>query len=283
MKPPLDRRAFLGALGSIAEVARETEPEIPVVDGVPRVDYHAHLEAGITLDRALALSAQRQVRFGLLQHAGAKDPASPDRITSDEGIEAWVRSLEGKPAFKGIQAEGLHWRRTFSKRSLAKLDYILSEALTMPDKSGKLVRLWTPEFHCDDRQDFMDRYVDFHVRVMSAEPIDILANPTYLPDALVADFDSLWTEKRMRTIVDAAVKHRIAIEINSKYSVPRIAFLQMARDAGLKFSFGSNSHAADTIGDIEYGVKMYRRLGLSLAQFFRPAPAGRKAVERHHA
>jgi histidinol phosphatase-like PHP family hydrolase len=140
----------------------------------------------------------------------------------------------------------------------------------MPDKSGSLVKIWTPEFHTNDAQDFMDRYVDFHLEVMAKEPIDILANPTFLPVMLQPQFDSLWTERRMRTVIDGAVKHRIAIEINSKYRVPRVGFLRMAKDAGVKFSFGSNEHGAEKIGNIDYGVEMYRKLGLSMAQFFRP-------------
>ena len=68
--------------------------------------------------------------------------------------------------------------QAFSKDLVAQLDYVLSDALTMPDKPGKLVKLWTSDFRCDDPPDFMDRYADFHVEVMANEPIDILANPT---------------------------------------------------------------------------------------------------------
>jgi hypothetical protein len=32
-------------------------------------------------------------------------------------------------------------------------------------------------------------------------------------------------------------------------------------------------------GDIQYGVQMYRRLGLMMEQFFQPAPAGQKPIE----
>jgi histidinol phosphatase-like PHP family hydrolase len=167
----------------------------------------------------------------------------------------------------------------FSKEAVAKLDYVLSDALTMPDKSGGWIKIWTPAFHCDDPQDFMDRYVDFHEEVMAKEPIDIMANPTFLPEALEPDYDKLWTEKRMRKIIDAAIRHHVAIEINSRYKVPRLPFLEMAKAARVKFSFGSNAHTADAIGDIDYGVAMYRKLGLTLNEFFHPAPAGRKPIQ----
>ncbi len=83
----------------------------------------------------------------------------------------------------------------------------------------------------------------------------------------------------MRTVIDAAARYHVAIEINSRYRVPHLAFLEMAKAAGLKFSFGSNAHTADAIGIIDYGVEMYRKLGLKLDQFFRPAPPGSKPIQ----
>jgi histidinol phosphatase-like PHP family hydrolase len=142
-----------------------------------------------------------------------------------------------------------------------------------------MIKIWGPAFHCDDAQDFMDRYVDFHEVVMAKEPIDIMANPTFLPDALEPDHDKLWTEKRSRKVIEAALKYHVAIEINSRYRVPRLPFLEMAKAAGVKFSFGSNGHTAAAMGDISYGVEMYRKLGLTLDQFFHPAPPGKKPIE----
>lgn len=283
MKSTLSRRDVLalGTAGALASLAKEpvSADEIPVRDGVPRVDYHAHPEIGMALDRAVALSKDRGVKLGLLQHAGVKESGYEDLVSNDDELKTWIHSLEGKPVLKGVQAELLSWPSAFSKDTVARLDYVLSDALTMPDKSGSWIKIWTPAFHCADPQDFMDRYVDFHEEVMAKEPIDIIANPTFLPDALLPDYDKLWTEKRMRRIIESAVRHRVAIEINSRYQVPRLPFLEMAKAARAKFSFGSNGHTADALGDIDYGVAMYRKLGLTLNDFFHPAPAGKKPIQ----
>ena len=283
MKPTFSRRGLLGlgAASAISTWAKESlsSDEIPFRDGVPRVDYHAHPETGMTVDRAVSLSKKRGVKFGLLQHAGVKESGYADLVSNDAELNAWIHSLEGKPVFKGVQAELLNWPSVFSKETVAKLDYVLSDALTMPDKSGGWIKIWTPAFKCDDVQDFMDRYVDFHEAVMAKEPIDIMANPTFLPEALEPDYDKLWTEKRMRKIIESAVRHHVALEINSRYKVPRLPFLEMAKAARAKFSFGSNAHTADAIGDIDYGVAMYRKLGLTMAEFFHPAPTGKKPIQ----
>jgi histidinol phosphatase-like PHP family hydrolase len=279
MRSRISRRDVLALGAAAAASAFANDASIPVRGGVPRVDYHAHPEEGMTVDRALALSKERGVLFGLVEHAGVKQGASSHLVGNDDELKTWIRSLAGKPVYAGIQAELTNWMSAFSKDVVAQLDYVLSDALTMPDKSGKLVKMWTPAFQCDDPQDFMDRYVDFYVAVMAKEPIDILANPTFLPEMLEPQYDTLWTERRMQTVVDAAKKYGIAIEINSRYRVPRLAFLQIAKAAGLKFSFGSNMHTAEGIGQIDYCVEMYRKLALPLGQFFRPAPAGKKPIQ----
>jgi histidinol phosphatase-like PHP family hydrolase len=115
----------------------------------------------------------------------------------------------------------------------------------------------------------MERYMNCNLRVL-AEPINIWSNPTYLPESLQAQYDRLWTPDRMRKLVDAAVKNQVAIEINSKYNIPSITFLKMAKQLGAKFSFGSNRHD-DEAGNLDYCLKMYRELGLKADDIYVPA------------
>lgn len=261
------RRTFLAA------------PLIHLRDGIPHVDYHAHPENGMTVEKALAISRRRNVKLGLVEHAGVKESPASHRLSTDAELRAWIQSLAGKPVFCGIQAEGMDWFRQFSKSTIAQLDYVLGDALTLPDRSGKPIKLWTPAFQTSNPQDFMDRYVDYHLEVMARQPLDILANPTFLPAPLQPDASRLWTESRMRRIVDAAKKYTIAIEINTKYQVPAMPFLEMAKSAGLQFSFGSNAHDAAAIGQIDFCVETWKKLHLTPDRFFRPAPAGKKPIQ----
>jgi hypothetical protein len=43
------------------------------------------------------------------------------------------------------------------------------------------MRIWQPDFRPANPQTFMDRYVDFQLQRISAEPIDIFAVPTFIP------------------------------------------------------------------------------------------------------
>lgn len=270
---PLSRRGLLLAAGGVLTA--------PAVAQSPQalVDYHAHIDAVGTLEALLEISRSKGVKFGVVEHAGNREKHRyRGLLGSDQDLEGYIARLEGKPCFKGIQAEGLDWMKSFSKRAVARLDYVLSDALTFPEKDGSLVRLWTPEARIDDPRDFMERYTAFNVQVIESEPIDILANPLFLPEALEKQADSLWTQERMQRIARAAAANRVAIEINSRYRLPSPKFLKLARAAGVRFSFGSNAHGP-AVGSLDYGREMVKELGLTGRDLFSPAPAGRKPVQ----
>ncbi len=269
------RREFLGAAGALTGrglFRRESD--------IPLVDYHVHLDDrwGMTLEKALQLSKERGIKFGIVEHAGKKDRPYRNIISDEAALKQYIMKLDRTPFYKGIQAEGLDWMTCFSKSAVAQLDYVLTDALTLPEKNGSSTELWRPWVTVDNKEEFMERYVDFHLRIMAREPIDIIANPLFLPRCLEQDFDALWTGERMRRIVDAAAKYRVAIEINEAYRLPRMPFLKMAHEARLKFSFGSNQHN-DNVGRLDYAVEVIRALSLKPIDIWRPAPFGRKPIQ----
>ena len=72
---------------------------------------------------------------------------------------------------------------------IAQLDYVLSDALIMPDKDSRMLEIWQQiglGTVTADAKDFMKRYVAFNLQVMDVEPIDILANATFLPDDIAS-------------------------------------------------------------------------------------------------
>ncbi len=83
-------------------------------------------------------------------------------------------------------------------------------------------------------------YTAHHLRIIETEPIDILANPLFLPEQFQNELESLWTDERTGRIIRAAVRNRVAFEINTRFRLPGLKFLRRAKAAGAKFSFGSN-------------------------------------------
>jgi len=80
-------------------------------------------------------------------------------------------------------------------------------------------------------------------------------------------------------MAEAALKHRVALEIGSRLKLPKRYFLEIAKAAGVKFSFGSNGRYPN-MGQLDYCLQMAGELGLTKADLFTPAPDGQKAAER---
>lgn len=237
--------------------------------GFPLVDFHVHLD-GSTIDKVLELSSERGVKFGIVEHGGTKENKYPVVLSNDEDLSAYLKMLEGKPVYKGVQAEYNDWMDCFSKSVLDQLDFVLTDTMTFPGKDGRRMKLWEKDADIGEPKDFMDRFVDWHIEILSCGRVDILANVSWLPAPLSSDYDAWWTEPRMRKVIDAAIKKNIAIEISSSFKLPKMPFLRMAKDAGIKFSFGSNGRYPN-MGKLDYSILMAKELGLKSSDMFDPA------------
>jgi histidinol phosphatase-like PHP family hydrolase len=118
------------------------------------------------------------------------------------------------------------------------------------------------------------------VGILEREPIDIYANPTYLPAAIAADYDRLWTEARIQRVVQALASNHVAMELNSRHNLPSPAFIRMAKTAGCKLCFGTNNAGAGDLKRCEYGLRMIDECKLVWQDFFMPGELSPKAVER---
>lgn len=233
----------------------------------PLVDFHVHLDKS-TIDAVLALPQAKHIKFGIVEHAGTKENEYPVVISNDAELKQQLAMLAGKPVYRGVQTEFSDWATGFTPAGLATLDYVLTDAMTMPGKNGKRTKLWlAPPAELGDAQTFMDRYVDWHLQVLRQKPLDILANVTWLPAAFLPDYDKLWTEARMEKVISTAVKQGVALEISSSYKLPKMPFLKMAKAAGVKFTFGSNGRYPK-MGLLDHSIQMAQELGLKRADMF---------------
>jgi hypothetical protein len=68
-----------------------------------------------------------------------------------------------------------------------------------------------------------------------------------------------------------------ACEIDCGIRMPKPPFLRMAKEAGVKFSFGSNT-GGRAVPDLGWCVEQAKTLGLGPSDMFKPAPRNRKPI-----
>ena len=260
--------------------------EQPVVDDVyreimrlgaenyPVVDYHVHLKGGLTIEQALANSRRLGINYGIAINCGLGFPVHDDKSVND-----YLETMKNQPCYVALQGEGREWMTLTSPESVARFDYCFTDAMTFRDTTGFRRRLFIKEEMGDlsDPQAFMEMCVDRIEGVMH-EPIDIYVNPTYLPEPIRPQYDTLWTPERMKRVIDAAIVNDVAIEINNRYKIPSAAFIKVAKASGAKFSFGTNNAEAE-LGRLEYPIQMVRECGLTWQDIFVPKPDGHKPIQ----
>jgi len=230
------------------------------------IDLHIHLKGGFTIDDAIAKSRNENVKYGIAVNCGIGFP-----VQNDHQLDSVIASLKRYPLFyTGMQAEGREWVHLFTKESIDKFDYVFTDAMTFVDNKGRRNRIWLKdETWIDDDEQFMDDLVILIVKIMSTEPINIYVNPTYLPEQIVAKYDELWTDLRMEKVIQAAKKNNVAIEINNRFNIPSFRFIMKAKNAGVKFTIGTNNIDGNFPGP-DYARKMISKCGLTESDFYIP-------------
>ncbi|NUO81344.1 DUF1080 domain-containing protein [candidate division KSB1 bacterium] len=229
-------------------------------DNFPLMDLHVHLKGGLEMEPALANARKYGFTYGLAVNCGLRMG-----FETDAEVEKYIATYKKPPhTFFGMQAEGREWLNMFSKETIAKFDYVFTDAMTWTNDNGKRMRLWLPEeLEIGDPQNFMDQLVNRIEKILSTEPINLYANATYIPDELNDRYDELWTPARMDRVIKALVDNKIAMEINDRRKIPSATFIKRAKAAGVKFTFGTNNAGGDDLGRLSYCLAMVKECGLT--------------------
>lgn len=208
-------------------------------------DYHIHLRNGMTAELAAIRAKRSGVKSGVLENHGREWP-----LANNELLEGFISKVEtfnatlpedGKLKI-GIQVNDRDWYQTIDPKLYRRLDYVLGDTMIMgkrPDGSDE--RLWElPKDYDADKDEWFERYFK-HCMTVVNEPIDILANVTYLPEFIAADYDKYWTEERMKKLIQAAIDNNVALEIQAGSAFPKPQFIELALKMGAKLEFGSNN------------------------------------------
>lgn len=241
-------------------------PPLPSADvdaglSFPVTDLHVHLGDRLTIQDAVALAAERGQRFGIVAQPGPG-------LETDADLRAYVADLRHYPVHVGLQAMYVGWSDAFSAEALAELDYVLMDADTVPWQ-GDWLRIWRHDNFIEDMDVFLEVYLAHITHILTNEPIQVFARPTYLPINFARHYDQIWTPDRRRMIIELAKERGIALEIAENVRVPDLDFIRMAKQAGIRFTFGTNGRDRNA-GNFHYCLEVARAAGLTAADMFSP-------------
>jgi histidinol phosphatase-like PHP family hydrolase len=78
---------------------------------------------------------------------------------------------------------------------------------------------------------------------------------------------SSYREEDGRIAAEALADAGVAIELNARYSVENVGFLELAKTVGCVFTLGSDSHHVSTVGDLDFQEKLASSMNLRILEF----------------
>jgi hypothetical protein len=265
----MERRTFLRSAGIASGLltALPVSPSFgaPAGNDFPLMDLHVHLTGNFTIDHVMEISRKTNVQFGIVVNPGAA-------VNDDAGLRKFIDSLQPYPVYCGLQPMSPGWSRSFSPELIKQLDYVLMDAQTIPHGNGyaETLRIWNFDTYVEDSQKFMETYMTHILEVIdNNEPLNIFGWPLFLPVCIARDYYALWTDQRMQKIVAALKGKNLAVEINDLAHTPHERFISMAKEQGLKFTFGSDTRDQKA-GRLDFCKYVAGKCNLKAGDFFVP-------------
>ena len=226
---------------------------------IPLADLHVHLKKGLTQEQSLSHARTYGFTYGIAFNCGINMG-----FESNDSLQNFINNYKKPPqTYLAMQAEGREWLDLFDKETIDQFDYVFTDAMTWTNDNGKRMRLWLKEeTEVGNPEDFMEQLVDRIENIIGKEPVDIYVNATYLPEEIQGRYNELWTENRMDRVIEALKNNNVAMEISARYKIPSATFISRAKQAGVKFTFGTNNTSPNDLGRLEYCLDMIEKCDL---------------------
>ncbi|HET6763569.1 MAG TPA: hypothetical protein VFH27_07845 [Longimicrobiaceae bacterium] len=247
-------------------------------DLLGRQDLHAHStlsDGDLTPRRVAEVAAERGVEIGIADHVSGRNA---DRFVGTAGqVERYLATIEALPVFVAGEfcwCDDL-WK-TLPAELMDRFDYRIgsNHGFELPDGSigspwwKTLPAPWAARPH-----DVIDAMVSNLCRMVGEMPIQIAAHSTLTPPALYAlepDVHAWWTAEREDRWVEALARSGVAMEISNRYRLPHDRLLVKAKQAGVRFTLGSDGHTEQQVGRLEWAAETARRVGITGADLWVP-------------
>jgi len=191
---------------------------------------------------------------------------------TDDSLLRFINDVKDLPCYMALQPMQMGWTAYLSKELIEKVDYVIMDPQTVPNsnKYGDTAAIWTHNCYIPDAEEFMKINMKHYLAVINnPEPLNIFGWPLFLPPAIAPLYLRLWTKERMEQIIEAVRNRGIALEINDLARTPHAEFILMAKKAGVKFVFGSDTRDHRTFR-LDYCKQIANLCGLNENDFYIP-------------
>ncbi len=205
-------------------------------------------------------------------------------IDTDLSILDNVRSrvLELNPSIKtyiGCEADIISvGSSVISSELVEKTDFIMAAANHFHDPT-----ISQPQG--TDRASIARHYLEMFSYAVNLENVDVIAHPFFvMPGYLDPLGPSELTERDLAPAIEIAARSDVAMEISRRALTPGQApfifsFYKLCKEAGLKFTVGSDAHKPSDVGMTRLVEPLIRELGLTDEDFWLPERKRVKSVE----
>jgi histidinol phosphatase-like PHP family hydrolase len=239
-------------------------------------DFHVHTRfspcAKPEMEPAVILKVARELgikRLGFTDHVfGFTDPDILKQMRRE------TPEAEGDlQVFYGCEADVLSvGRTTVTEDMLANLDYIM---LSANHFNNEWVQLVAPP-DSEDPRIVGKHYLEMFSYAATVQYADVIAHPFYvMPGTYMVESIYTLTESDLAPSIESLATNGIAVEISRRSITPEhIGFLRpfyrMCKQAGVKFSVGSDSHQLDQVGRVDVLDSLIKELELRDEDFWLP-------------
>jgi histidinol phosphatase-like PHP family hydrolase len=236
-----------------------------------RIDWHNHTrdwsDGALSVAEVAARGAALGLRIGIADHAISDNR----RLRGEDQLLAYIADLERYPVLRGIEIS-LGEPRPPDDRWLARLTHVIASLHAVPVGAHTV---------------HTTHYLNYRAGVLPAlappPPVDSVAYLAALPPLLEGTFRR-WpvtilghfalrpdlaeragperTGECLDAVADLCVRYGVAIEINGKSRVPEPETVRHFAGRGVTFSFGSDGHPPEGVGDLAYPQALWAELGL---------------------
>lgn len=248
---------------------------------VGRQDLHCHTDMSdgkLTLAQVVEVARSRGVQVGIADHVSTRNPEF--MVATRDEIEAYLGAIEGAPVFRSGEfcwCDTL-WR-DLPDEVMRRFDYRIgsNHGFWLPD--GSVASPWwetLPAPWDREPQRLMELLAANLCDMVRTMPIQIAAHSTFMPpafNALEPDVHAWWTEEREDRYVEALAESGVALEISNRYRLPHDRLLRKAKEAGVRFSLGSDGHSEKQVAALDWAAETARRICITDAELFVPERA----------